>query len=198
MEINGNVKVLKAALNEGFNAQALLIQGYRTTKGKLTDVILDTSAEYMKLVQASLAFCNVLNLRAISESAGVSMSEVELAMAEVKESLANTIERGAGNNPDYTHSGTNKENSEDTFEFLSHGVKLHKASGALHISGVLITETVREPGEYKEVKSAPKTIAKNAIRNMLPLSKLREYKLTAENIEQVTVGGRTFTSADFK
>jgi len=197
MLLNGNTKVLREALNNGFSAQAILIQGYRTKEGKLTDVILDTSANYMQLTQASFAFCSVLNLRAISEQTGVPMDVCEIALAEVKASLNETIEKGAGNNSAYNH-GADAREGEETFELLSHGVKLHKVSGNLHVSGVLISENIREEGTYKTVNSAPKTRAKDAIRRLLPLSKLRQYKLTAENIEQVVVGNKIFGQADFR
>lgn len=71
------------------------------------------------------------------------------------------------------------------------GLKIHKESGELHLMGYGIAKVVLKPVEYKTVKSNEKTIAKNALRQMGRLGKIRQFKLTTENLQKITINGKT-------
>lgn len=196
MTLNGTKAVIRAALNEGFNAHALMIKGYTNTHGEKADVIVDTNASYTELVKSSIAMMALVDPAEIAQETGVDVEICRAAHAELLGSLRNTVELGAGNNPAYSH-GEAKRGEDATYETLSHGVKLHLDSGCLHVSGIVIGKRKLVEGTYPVVNSRPKTVAKDAMRDRLPLAKWRQYKLTPANVEAVVLGDKTFAGSDF-
>ena len=53
------------------------------------------------------------------------------------------------------------------------GIKVHKEKGTVYLNVLVEKKEVLEQGIYKIVKSAPKTIAKNEVRKLLPSSRFR-------------------------
>lgn len=68
------------------------------------------------------------------------------------------------------------------------GIKIHRATQALHIYGLAHSKRIIIPGEYKKVNSRPLTIAKNKLRNLGVISRFRQFKITPENVGQINVG----------
>lgn len=52
---------------------------------------------------------------------------------------------------------------------LAKGIRLH-ADGKLHVTGIVVRKQVLKEGEYKEVNSRPKTLAKKDIKKLADLS----------------------------
>jgi len=96
-----------------------------------------------------------------------------LACAELLASRQKSLEVGIGHNPDYTNA--------DTYLILNgfRGVKMHRETGALYVTGLVERKTVLVPGEYKTVKSAPKTIAKRKLEKMAFSGRFRQFDLSA-------------------
>ena len=53
--------------------------------------------------------------------------------------------------------------------------------------GLVVHKRVLIPGNYKEVKSRPLTMAKNKLKRDLPVSKFRQFKITSEQVEEINV-----------
>ncbi len=105
------------------------------------------------------------------------------ACEELILSLKNSLEKGIGENDSYTCKGV--------YENLPcKGLKLHKEKAELHLLGYTVQKTVIEQGEHKEVKSKPLTIAKNELRLLGRLSKIRQFVLNIENIKEVKINGK--------
>jgi hypothetical protein len=117
------------------------------------------------------------------EAVRPSLSGVEAtACDEMLSSLYASLSLGAGNNPAYTNA--------DTYVHLDGfpGVKVHKETGALYMTCLTNGKTVIEPGEYKQVKSAPKTLAKKALSKAhCRKDDLRTFCFT--NLRRVAVAG---------
>lgn len=96
-----------------------------------------------------------------------------LACSELLASRQKSLEVGIGHNPDYTNA--------DTYLTLNgfRGVKMHKETGALYVNGLVEKKVVLIPGEYKAVKSAPKTIAKRKLEKMAYSGRFRQFDLSA-------------------
>lgn len=75
------------------------------------------------------------------------------------------------------------------------GLKVNTVDNSLQLFGLVQSKTVIVPGVHKTVNSAPKTIAKNAIRKLLPVGKFREYALDPETIHGARVNGQTIEFA---
>lgn len=71
------------------------------------------------------------------------------------------------------------------------GLKVNTVDNSLQLFGLVQSKVVLVPGTFKEVKSAPKTIAKNRLRKSLPIGKFREYALDPGAIHSARVNGET-------
>lgn len=67
------------------------------------------------------------------------------------------------------------------------GIKLHKDSDTLHLYGTVLNKKVIVPGNYKEVKSKPLTLAKNKLAKSLPVSKWRQFKICTGQVKSIKV-----------
>lgn len=70
-----------------------------------------------------------------------------------------------------------QEEEEAYYEKVERGVKRHKETGVYYIDGFVVSKTVLEEGEYKEVNSRPKTIAKRKIEKELPIGYYKQFKI---------------------
>jgi hypothetical protein len=106
------------------------------------------------------------------------------AIDEMIASLNNSLEKGIGNNDNYT--------AKDTYINLAPNVKQHKDTGKLYVFGFVIQKNITEvKAERKPVNSRPKTIAKRTIekRHNLDTPKFRQYIIDLEHISSVKVKG---------
>jgi hypothetical protein len=113
---------------------------------------------------------------------------VILAAQELLNSRNESLTKGIGNNSAYT----NKE----TYEYVEGfpGVRRHKETMALYVSGLLNHKTVIQEGTpRKPVKSAPKTIAKRRIERLLPSGKYRMF--TLPNVTRAALNGNVLELA---
>lgn len=67
------------------------------------------------------------------------------------------------------------------------GCKIHRGSGELHLFGMHLQKRVIVPGVYKEVKSRPLTLAKDKLREMLPVNKFRQFIIKEGQVEEIRV-----------
>ena len=78
-----------------------------------------------------------------------------------------------------------------TYTNLCPGLRLLD-NGNLEITGLAHAKKVITPGVYKTVNSRPLTIAKDELRDLLPISKFRSFSVTPDNLHAVRIGGRKF------
>lgn len=67
------------------------------------------------------------------------------------------------------------------------GVKVHRDSGKLHLFGLLVRKTVREPGTFKAVNKKPLTVAKDKLRKLGPVSNFRQFVIDPSHVEGIAV-----------
>ena len=67
------------------------------------------------------------------------------------------------------------------------GVKLHKESQTLHLYGLVVHKKVLIPGNYKKINKKPLTIVKDKLRYMTPVGKFRQFKITPDQVESISV-----------
>lgn len=113
------------------------------------------------------------------------------AKAEVFSSLRATLAAHAVNaqNPAYT--------KKDTYEMVSYegqqlnGIRFNPNDGSFKLFGLTQSKVVLKNGVFKQVKSAPKTLAKKAITDALPVGKFREYAIEPNALEVAKINGNT-------
>ena len=71
------------------------------------------------------------------------------------------------------------------------GLKVNTVDNSLQLFGLVQTKVVIVPGVYPVVNSAPKTIAKYALRKELPIGKFREFALDSGVIHSARINGET-------
>lgn len=116
--------------------------------------------------------------------------EIE-ACDELIKSLENSLEKGIGNNYNYTQKDVEYIRFKDENGNFIKGIKQHPDSGDIILSGYQIQKSVIKEGEDKTPKkSRPKTIAKNKIRELLKNNKFKNYTIST-NAENIKVHGDT-------
>lgn len=76
---------------------------------------------------------------------------------------------------------------ETNYKSLGNGVR--ELNGEVYLHGFLVHKRVIESGDYKEKNSKPLTIEKNKIRDMCPVSKFRQFKITPDKVDLISVQG---------
>lgn len=99
--------------------------------------------------------------------AGVALEACNELIASLRESL----EKGIGNNSAFT--------GADTYVSIAKGIKAHKETGEIYVSGFSRSKVVIEKGAEKVTKSSAKTIEKNKLRRLLLSGKFRQFALPA-------------------
>lgn len=68
------------------------------------------------------------------------------------------------------------------------GVKLHTATATLHLYGLVNHKRILIPGNYsKGDNRRPLTIAKDKLRKLCPVSKFRQFRLTPDQVDRISV-----------
>jgi len=115
----------------------------------------------------------------IAKSLRVDGEIEERAKIEIIKSLENTLKNGVGNNNSYTRKGSYS---------TERGIRSND-NGNLEINCLQLSRTVVVEGEKKAVNSRPLTIAKNAIRKVLPYNRLRSFTIDPLKFSRVAIDG---------
>lgn len=113
--------------------------------------------------------------------------EIE-ACDELIKSIETSLEKGIGNNPDFT-----RKNNVERINGTLRKVNRKDGTEAVEICGIVRSKVVIEEGEYKKVNSRPKTIVKNKMRKSLDLgtSKIRTLTIDLSKINGIRHNGDT-------
>lgn len=77
------------------------------------------------------------------------------------------------------------------------GVKVHSATDTLHLYGLVAHKKILMPGIYKEVNSKPLTIEKDRIRHLCTVGKFRQFKITPDQVQSISVEKMNFLPKDY-
>lgn len=67
------------------------------------------------------------------------------------------------------------------------GVKLHTASNALHLYGLVVHKKVLVKGSYNIINKKPLTVAKDKLRKLCSVNKFRQFKITCNQVDSISV-----------
>ena len=87
-------------------------------------------------------------------------------------------------NPDYTKKGM--------YAPVRNGVSINTNDNSIQLFGLSVSKVVLEPGMYKTVNSKPMTILQNEVKELLSVTKFREFALDAGVVLAGKVNGKTF------
>ena len=179
---NTTVKnLLIAQIEQTFKAGARFIGlTYTNQNGGTSRYNLLTGVNLTSLYKSDLR--SLLALR--PDLTGVQLEACDEIIASIK----NSLEKGIGNNDNYTLKGY------FTPVTANGEVKLHTDdTGATHLylRGYVIKKTELVKGTYKPVKSSPKTLAKKELEKNLRRGDLRTFKINVEQIHGISMNGMT-------
>ena len=66
------------------------------------------------------------------------------------------------------------------------GIKVHTATGVLHLYGMLNAKRVLIPGQYPTSNKRELTIAKDKLRKLCPVDRFRQFKIAADRVERIS------------
>jgi hypothetical protein len=178
-------KFFKNTVNffSGFSpkSQFVTIHGYKSKEsGEVADYSVVFGFNYSNAVKKSI--------KIIEETPTIvcDLFSEEISLKSKNDillSLQETLSRGVGYNSAYT--------KQDYYEHILPGIKYSSQSDTLYMDCLKIHKRVIEKGVFKKVNSKPLTIAKNQYRSMLPISKIREFRLTEDSFKYLSLGGLT-------
>jgi hypothetical protein len=67
------------------------------------------------------------------------------------------------------------------------GVKMHTATNALHLYGLVVHKRVLMPGMYPKKNKRALTVAKDQLRKLCPVNKFRQFKILPDQVERIAV-----------
>ena len=154
-----------------------------TTKdsGEKSRYVLNLGTDYLNLVRKSLAEAEAVETKTELEAE---------AKADVIASLKNTLanaEIGLSNDA-YTKA--------NVYTPICKGIKAHIKDESFEVCGLVVSRKVLIAGVHKSVNSKPLTLAKNAIRKALSISKYRTLCLDRGHLESLRLGGNEIEVAE--
>lgn len=167
--------------------------------GEKSRYVIILGANYGNLLDKSLLAAQLLTKEDIAtivvEHANDYLDELtpeimEAARQEVIQSFEKSIaaHKAGTQSDDYTKKGQ--------YIPLGNGLNINSNDGTLQVFGLVQSKVVLENGVFKHVNSAIETIAKDAIKKSLPISKFREFALDAGNIHFVKLAGNVLIFGD--
>jgi ribosomal protein L9 len=157
----------------------LALKGYRNSYGEVADYNISFHISYTKLLERSL---DVLANRKPTTSIE------RRAKSELTKSFNDSLERAVATPIEEREDGYTHFVDLDTGNYIK-GVKLHDASNTLHIYGLVNSKQIIEQGKYPKVNKRQLTIAKDKLRKLCPVSRFRQFVISPEKVERISVQG---------
>jgi hypothetical protein len=159
-------------------ATFLSLLGYRNEYSEVADYSIVFHMSYHKALERSLTALQGVVPGSDYES---------IAKRELIDSYTKSLDKMAT---------TPIEDLEDNYtRFLDEngnyikGVKMHTETGTLHLYGLVNHKRVIMPGMYpnKADTRRPLTVAKDKLRKLCPVNKFRQFKLTPDQVDHISV-----------
>lgn len=158
------------------------------TSGEIADHKINTGADVMKAKKGDLKRiqrASESDLLAVSDKTGIALDIVKMALAEMLESATKNV------SPVLEDRTKQSQGQTNNYVFLAPSVKFDPETETLYIFGQAIKKSnIVKEGTYKEVKSAPKTIAKNVLKKQLRLRTDKFRNFIVKNVKSVTMNGK--------
>lgn len=156
------------------------IKGYTNSQGEISDQLINANINVENAKQKDLETLKNFDV------ATLQVENVELAKQALNE-LITSAEKNLSNDRTKQSQG-----QTDAYISLGHGLKLHKDSRTIKVSGMIINKTVIAEGEAKKpVNSSEKTKLKNLIKRKAELRMNKYRTFTLDNIDEVAITGDT-------
>lgn len=163
------------------------INNYTNSKGEVSNQIINCNVSITNAKKADLETLKnfpASKLNEIAKKVGASKEDALQAIEEMTIAAEKNLSKHMEERTKSSQAQT------DAYESLGKGIKFHKETGDIYITGFANNKTVLVEGEYKKVNSAPKTLVKKEITKGLKMYKFRNFRLSNVG-SNLTVTGTT-------
>jgi hypothetical protein len=140
------------------------IRNYMNQKGEVSNQTLNVGIDVLKAKQKDLKALQNLSISELKKIADANKIDLKIAESALSELLMSELKNVSTEKELRTKAS---QAQADTYTYINKGMKIHNETGALYVSGFVVSKTVIVEGEYKTVNSADKTIMKNLIKKHL-------------------------------
>ena len=154
----------------------LTLKGYRNNVGEIADYNIVFHVSYSSALRRSIM--------ALEGYIPNSFLEAQ-AKQELLDGYQNSIDRTEGLPVDEVsdHYMWFSDSSGNRIK----GVKMHIKTETLHLYGFVVHKRVLMPGTYPVVQHKELTIAKNKLRKMCPINSFRQFRISPDQVESISV-----------
>lgn len=156
----------------------LTLQGYRNEASEVADYSIAFHMSYKSALERSIEKLQAMTLTKELE---------KLAREELIASHQRSLLKMESTPLEEVDDAYTRFTDEDSKPIK--GVKMHTATGTLHLYGLVVHKLIKLPGFYKKVNSRPLTIAKNKLSYLTPAGKFRQFRITADQVDRIAVQG---------
>lgn len=168
------------------------VRAYENSKGEVSNQTLLVGYNYAKMLKNDMEKLKQLNIETIINKYGEEVATK--AYSELLVSLAKTTatEEEKEQLRKENDSTINRSDAQiDAYITLAKGIKQHKESGKIFVTGLSVKKTVLKKGVYPIVNSRPKTLAKDEIKKLANLSNNKIRKFTFNSMSELKLQGVT-------
>lgn len=158
------------------SATFLSLLGYRNEASEVADYSIIFHMSYTNALRRSLVVLE--GVVPDNDYAAIAKKELQASYQASIDKMATTPIEEIDDN--YTRF------FDETGQYIK-GVKLHTATGTLHLYGLVNHKRVLMPGQYKQTNRKPLTIAKDNLRRLCPVNKFRQFKITPYQVDRISV-----------
>jgi len=181
---NEQMGELTSKFNKLHGAKFINVNGYTAKSGEVSNHTINVNVDIEAAKKSDLETLKnypTVKLDKLAESFEVDYDVASKALEE----LITSAEKNLTND---TQTVQSKAQS-DAYTSLGKGLRIHNENLNIYITGFANSKNVIVEGEYKVVKSRPKTLIKKAIQKGLKMSKFRNFKLGEAQV--LSISGST-------
>ncbi len=152
----------------------LSIMGYRNSASEIADYSIVFNMSYESALRKSIA---------VLENTITTGDLQNKAKKELIDGYSKSLENiSAKDKVDNTYTLFYDQNNKPI-----KGIKLHNATNTLHLYGLVNWKKVIMPGIYSKNSKKELTIIKDKLRKLTPLGKFRQFKITPDQVDRISV-----------
>ncbi len=153
----------------------LTLKGYRNEASEVADYSIVFHMSYENALKRSVAVLSEMTLTGDLE---------KQARLELLDSFAKSLSKSSIPEDEIDDAYTRFFDEDGKY---IKGVKMHTASGVLHLYGLVVHKKVLLPGFYPAKNKRPLTVAKDKLQYLTPVGKFRQFKLLSSQVDRVSV-----------
>jgi len=150
------------------------VKNYCNNQGEISNYVVNVGASYANAKEADRKF-----LSDPSNIAGLEFGSVAQYAEQARIALLYAIE----------NESNQSRAQQGTYTQVFPNVRVHNETGRVYVYGNRISKEVLVPVRYREVNSAPLTIAKNIIRKNLKTNTFRQF--CVDKLVEIRMNGET-------